>query len=404
MDELLNEYINEITRLCLHGQQYFEKVIDQAQKIKGYAIRQDLACRQEPYSTLIIEFDDENTDLKAANQTKEETDEMQPWNYITTRPRGKNGLLEYRFSHEGERHSAYGYSKKECWQERDKVIAGASKARAHKQYNFEIIIKEWYSRYRQPNQSLVEQGKAIRHIEIICAAFGKKDIRRITTDELQDFANSMNDKGRKRDIIMGIVKAVFEKHTPKIVKYNPCKDLAIVKHKSKHYPVIQLADQRRIFESDAPEIYKKAFLAYCCTGARLNEFFSALPHIDFENNIFYFVGDDTKTKKHKGDIPFLPELLTPDDRNKLMEITPRMIQKNFVRLFDKLNIKAVVHSFRVTFISCCFHLKFNMKQIQEWARHEDWDMTINTYAKLLKVDGTSPILEYLKRLKEKVDP
>ena len=140
----------------------------------------------------------------------------------------------------------------------------------------------------------------------------------------------------------------------------------------------------------------------CCTGMRISEALNALPHIDFESNMIKVVDEDTKTKKHKRHIPFLPDLINKDKQKLLLSITSRHSASHYFRdFFKELGIEATLHSFRVTFISCCNHLNINPKQIQAWAGHSSITMTYNTYVRLLdKKDGTSPILEYLRRLKE----
>jgi integrase len=120
--------------------------------------------------------------------------------------------------------------------------------------------------------------------------------------------------------------------------------------------------------------------------------------IDTRHNLIIVTNEDTATKKHKREIPYLPELL-PDGGAFLRNITAAGAQTYFKRLYKKLGICAVVHSFRVTFISICAHLNYPIKWIQEMAGHTQAKTTMDVYAKLLKNDGTSPVFEYLKQLK-----
>ncbi|MCL2798425.1 MAG: tyrosine-type recombinase/integrase [Firmicutes bacterium] len=336
---------------------------------------------------------DKNANFEAA---QEET--MPPiYESITVRPRGKKGLLEYRFTYEGKRYSIYARSKKDCWDEYIKIITG-KKQKSVPAQNFESVAWSWYNRYRKQKQSPRQQEETQKLLHEICETFGAKDIRRITTDELQDYANSLSPTPRKRDVVMCLVKAIFKKSTPRIIKVDPCSDLELVKHKGKGHPVIQLAQQRSIFEREDSEIHKKIFMAYCCLGTRLSEFFNGLPNIDFQNHIFEVVDEDTSTKKHRRQIPFLSELMNEADRDEFLKLTSHGVQQHFSKLFKRIRIKASFHSFRVTFISCCNHIGMNPKQIQRLAGHSSVLMTMDTYAKLLRHDRTSPILEYLKRL------
>ena len=89
------------------------------------------------------------------------------------------------------------------------------------------------------------------------------------------------------------------------------------------------------------------------------------------------------------------------DTELLKEITKLGAIKYFTKLFKRLNINAVIHSLRHTFASCCYHVGIKDKQIQEWLGHSSITTTMNTYTHILKND-TSPIIEYLKSLKEKL--
>jgi len=120
----------------------------------------------------------------------------------------------------------------------------------------------------------------------------------------------------------------------------------------------------------------------CCTGLYISETVNAIPNIDYENI----------------EIPILP-----NEFNKtLLDNTNciRAMQNYFTKPFAQLNIKAVTHLFKVTFISICIYLNINPKQVQEWVGHSNIAMTLDTYAKLLKHDGTTLILEYIKSLKK----
>ena len=136
----------------------------------------------------------------------------------------------------------------------------------------------------------------------------------------------------------------------------------------------------------------------CCTGLREREATNAIHNIDFQNHVIRILDEDTKTKKHESEIPFLPEFISESDTELLKTLKYYSVQSCFLKLFRKLSVYATVHSFRVPFISVCNCIGINMLQIKEWARHTDIKMTMNICAKLLK-HSTSPILEYLRKLK-----
>ena len=87
------------------------------------------------------------------------------------------------------------------------------------------------------------------------------------------------------------------------------------------------------------------------------------------------------------------------DSGKIFPLGLRNTQQYFSRIYKKLNIKAVVHSFRHTFFSCCNHLGFNMKVVQKWGGHRSIVTTMDVYVDIIDYKNT-PILDYLKKLKK----
>ena len=312
-----------------------------------------------------------NVDFKAV---KEEKFKMPPelsngHFYFRTRP---NGTLELRYKCGDEKYWTYGKTKQECVNNLVKKITGKTDAakRPAQKHTFHTWIWDWYNRFRRAKAGAKTQKIHGQFINETISKIENKLLNRVSSEELQDYLNSLAGTPRKRDMIAVLLRACFLKALKLgYIKTDPCEAIEIKKHRSKHFPVIQLADQRRIFEAEKNPLYRKLFMLYCCTGLRLAELFNALPHIDFINNIIYVEEADTDTKKHRREIPFLPELLNEAERDALLKLTPNAVQCHFKRLFKTLNINAVVHSFRVTFISCCNYLDINPKQIQAWAGH-----------------------------------
>jgi integrase len=145
---------------------------------------------------------------------------------------------------------------------------------------------------------------------------------------------------------------------------------------------------------------------YCCTGFRLSEGLSIDPRkdIDRKRHIITLTMTDKSTKKHKREVPYLPELLKGFDLTKstlFPDITQNGARQYFSKLFRKYNIDAVFHSFRHTFISCCNHIGIPPKHIQSWAGHSSIIMTMDTYTHILE-DKNTPIFDYLKALKKRL--
>lgn len=144
---------------------------------------------------------------------------------------------------------------------------------------------------------------------------------------------------------------------------------------------------------------------------RINEALGlAIKDIDFKNNIINVkqqktrnnkITDILKTDAAYRQINFLQELY------KNMDLTKEFLFENmsytatrsyFRRLFEKLKVEFVLHSFKHTFISNCYYVGIPDKQIQIWAGHSKVETTINTYTHILS--GNSIFLEYAEKLKK----
>lgn len=166
---------------------------------------------------------------------------------------------------------------------------------------------------------------------------------------------------------------------------------------------ITFVEQCRILKEIEDERYRNFFYFCCCTGVRVCEALSIkVKDIDKKNTLIKIKMCDSKTKKHKRSIPYLPELFEnmPLKGEFLFnDITDEGSKQYFYKLYKKLGLELTRHSTRHTFVSICSHIGINPACIQQWAGHTDLKMTTNTYTHALQ-KGTSPILMYLRKLKK----
>lgn len=189
----------------------------------------------------------------------------------------------------------------------------------------------------------------------------------------------------------------------KSIKKN--KNICIENDQNEGCNVITFEQQRIILKSiDVPK-YLNFFYFCCCTGMRVCEALSVkTKNIDKKKHIIRIDMPDSATKKHKRLIPYLPELFSEMElsgKYLFNDITDDGSGQYFCKLYKELNLDLTRHSTRHTFISICGHIGINEEQIQEWAGHTNIKMTTGTYTHILD-KGTSPILDYLKRLKQKL--
>jgi len=272
-------------------------------------------------------------------------------------------------------------------------------------YTFGEWLIHWQEKYKRLKQSEKTYNSNIQIISNkIIPNLGNIKLVDLTGDTIQDFINGLP-VSNNRDKLALILKSSLQKALDLgHILRNPYKAVEIQKSKPKSYPVLQPYHQLRILRKIDSEKYKRMFLFYCCTGFRLSEGLSINPQkdIDFEQNVINLDLPDQSTKKHKRTIPYLPKLLESFDLSKTTlfpNITESSAKQYFRKLFKRYEINACFHSFRHTFISCCYHVGIPPKQIQEWAGHKSIVMTMDTYTHILNGKNT-PILDYLKDLKK----
>ncbi|MCL2540798.1 MAG: site-specific integrase [Firmicutes bacterium] len=165
---------------------------------------------------------------------------------------------------------------------------------------------------------------------------------------------------------------------------------------------INFSAQRKILAAISDPKYRGFFYFCCCTGMRVCEALSIKRgDIDKKNGVIKIKLPDTKTKKHKRNVPYLPELFDDISLGKTFifeDITDDGSKQYFTRLYNALELEFCRHSARHTFISVCAYLGVPTETIQEWAGHTNKKMTEGTYTHDLQ-KGTSPVLTYLRKLK-----
>ncbi|MDR3022033.1 MAG: hypothetical protein LBU60_05120 [Clostridiales bacterium] len=321
--------------------------------------------------------------------------------HFRERQNKKSITLEYRFNHDNKLVSVYGKTEQECFDKRLSILTDKKKAKKQKTENYTVgsWVQFYFDTFKKSKNNTLSTNNYILLIKHISQNLPYK-IDKVSVVQLQEFYNSLKDKPSKQLRISILLKSSFNKALKmRVIKYNPCEILETVSYKSKNHPLLNFEQQRKILKNLTKPKYKFIFMLCCCTGLRIGEVWNL--DFDFNNFLITVKNKDTATKKHQRQIPFLPNnFITKNTINLLKQVKQKTTKNYFQILFKKLDIKAVFHSTRVTFISVCNYLNINPKQIQLWAGHSSITMTMDTYAKILKHDGTSDILDYLQNLKE----
>lgn len=169
---------------------------------------------------------------------------------------------------------------------------------------------------------------------------------------------------------------------------------------------ITFKEQNKILKTLGDEKYGYFFYFCCCTGVRICEALN-IKHkdINLDKSVINITLKDSKTKKHKRQVPILPELfdgikLYKTSKKLLFDsITDEASSKYFSRLYTSLNMDLCRHSTRHTFVSIATIVGIEPNIIKEWVGHTDVNITTQTYTHALS-KGTSPIFTYIKKLKK----
>jgi len=271
-------------------------------------------------------------------------------------------------------------------------------------YTFAEWLLHWQEKYKRPKQSdEVYKWNLKRITDKIVPILGYIPLAELTTDHIQDFINDIppsNARDKLTHIFSGSLRKALDLGH---IARNPYKAVELEKSTSKSYPVLQPHTQLQILRAIDNKKYLRMFMFYCCTGFRLSEGLSINPQkdIDHKQHTITLTMPDKKTKKHKRTIPYLPSLFKGFNLKGdtlFPNITSNSARQYFSKLFKRHDIDACFHSFRHTFISCCYHVGIPLKHIQKWVGHSSIVMTMDTYTHIINGKNT-PIIEYLKGLK-----
>lgn len=379
-----------------------------AQALARYAGRQKA---KEPVEGCIIngiEVDFRNIDnLSVFMGVAAEGEKMKPPIYQDGSFRQLKYCLEYRFRFNGESHSVYGKTQEECFQKRHDIETG--KTMPKNALTLSKWLNKWVNTYKKPKITIESLEAINRNIKRISDKLGSIQLCQLKTEQIQEFLNNEPKNNTRIKLASVFSDSLQKAFATQKIKHNPYLAVEYRREKSKSYPVLQPDEQLKVYNAVSDKKYKDLFKISICTGMRISELIGLkVNDIDFKNNIITVkqqldrnnrVKEKLKTDAAYRRIDFLPELFDGIDLSNaylFQGISYVAVRSYFRRLFEKLELKFVLHSFRHTFISNCYYVGIRDKQIQQWAGHSKIEVTLNTYTHILK--GKSPFIDYVKRL------
>lgn len=385
MEKILYDKINQALRLL--------------SEVVGYVESQNAVSELRPSFLHVIggKKASENLENKIENKfcqisaspPKEDFANMAEYRYkklkITKRA---DGRWWTRITRNGVEKSIYGHSIDEVKRGIDKAIKffSSEKKAAEELPTFTLFswLNFWNDTYKKPynrTDSITPQMK--KHIFGVAK---DKPLDKVTTIELQLLLNKI-ESTRTRQAVANILKGAFDvAYKTKVIKDDVTTALVKVVHHKKKGEALTKAEENK-FLSDIKGFYlENLFKFYILSGTRRSEALRLnSADINWQDKTLKIHG--TKTDSSEREIPLFHKLgqlirtLTPDKDgfyfNFVHEDTVTQTFKKFVPTHK-------LHDLRHTFATRCLEAGVDMKTVQVWLGHSDFDTTANTYSHVQK--------------------
>ena len=300
--------------------------------------------------------------------------------FVTTHA---SGLKFLRYTLNGKQISLYGKTKQECL----KKYSLVKKENTRPERNT-LCFLEWYEKWIQVYKSNLKE-KTLKELKglfnkHILPTLAKKPLKRITSIDIQNVLNKMQNISRQQTIAYIQIKSCFEQaYKINLIGRNPCLACVIKKNKGNKGRALTKEEQQKLLNylSTHPNPVNTLVLIYLNTGMRCSELLN-LNHlvIDREKNEIIVSGTKTKsstrilqTSKQIIDmIPLTPKPFCEWNKNK--------VDREFKKITKALKFdKITIHSLRHTFATNCIENGVDMVVLQKWLGHASISMTIDRY-------------------------
>ena len=302
---------------------------------------------------------------------------------ISVRKR-KNGLCELRYTDKGQQRSIYGKNRAECRLKYGNMREISKRATEHSM-TFIAWYEKWLRLYKIDN--LKEQSlnnlKGIFNKHIL-PYIGKKPLRRINSQDLQEVFNNMRNIPRQATIAYIQVNACFEQaYRLNMLTHNPCLAVVIKKDKGSQGRALTKEEEtaliKHLQETNNP--MRDYVYLYLSLGVRRSELLGidGIDDVDRMNNVVHIKG--TKTKGSDRYIQTLPEIveLIPA-RHKAFTWSADKVNRKFKEICDTLGFEGLtIHSLRHTFATRCIENGISEIVVQKWLGHASITMTLDRY-------------------------
>lgn len=244
------------------------------------------------------------------------------------------------------------------------------------------LINDWYNTYKKNIVSTAQYKRAIE--KYFNKPMFKKDIRKITFEELENFLLNI-EFSRTKAYCYYIIKGVYNICLKKrIVREDLSQLLTKPKNESKKGEHFNLKEQKLIIDNLDTTPIKNEILFYVLTGCRRTEAVNVkVNDIDFENLSIHVKG--TKTTSADRYVPIsksFAEILKANF-SKMFDHEQNWYSRQFQNYLKKLNIPGhKLHDLRHTFSTNLHYLKVPDKERQYYLGHTSIAITNDIYTHL----------------------
>lgn len=311
----------------------------------------------------------------------QEKNDMHKYKYRTvTIIKRPDGRWFTRVMRKGVSKSVYGHSPDEVKKKVRKILQEfKEKEQIKKTYTFFEWMNFWYETYKKPYN---KSDSIIRQIRTHITVGKDMPLTSVTTTHLQVIINNVPTM-RTRVDVTNILKAAFDiAFKTRVVVENPAITLAKLSYKSKNGSALTQEEEKQFLSDIKGHYLESLFNFYILTGCRRSEAFKFnVKDVDRKKGIVYIHG--TKTQNSERIIPLFKRLdeylqtLTPDKNGYYFA---SVHEDTVTRDFKRFSPNHKLHDLRHTFATRCLEAGVNMKTVQIWLGHADFETTANIYS------------------------
>ena len=295
----------------------------------------------------------------------------------------KNGLKCLKYTHNGVQYVLYGRTVRECREKYGEIKREVSKPKRHG-----LTFLAWYEKWIQVYKSNLKPNS----LYILNCVFRKyvlprlanKQIKRITSIDIQELINSMNKVPRQQTVVYIQVNACLQQaYKLNLIAHNPCLACVIKKNKGNKGKGLTSEQQQKLIEylNTHTTPINNLVLLYLNTGMRCSELLNLRQQdVNRENNEIYIRGTKTKNSVRTLNTNAYVISLIPPTPKPFEEWNKDKVARDFKKITEALGFeKITIHSLRHTFATNCIEAGVDMVVLQNWLGHASIQMTIDRY-------------------------